>query len=95
MRPCRVHAKLAAVSKEMLDSIAYTLGTMMENERPCTNGISVMFNMDGFGMSNFATDYWFNLMSMLQGKIVPLRVNNLFIVNPPTWFGNIWNLTTQ
>jgi CRAL/TRIO domain len=77
----------------VLDSIAYTLGTMMENEQSCTNGVAVLFHMDGFSMSNFATDYWFNLMSMLQGKIVPVRVSNLFIVNPPTWFGNIWNLT--
>ena len=83
VRPCRVIAKPAAVSKEVLDSMAYTLGTMMENELPCTNGICVMFNMDGFGMSNFATDYWFNLMSMLQGKIVPYSFNkrlSLFLV---------------
>jgi CRAL/TRIO domain len=93
MRPCRVIAKPAAVSKEVLDSMAYTLGTMMENEQSCTNGVAVLFNMDGFNMSNFATDYWFRLMSLLQGKIVPLRVSSLYIVNPPLWFGNIWNLT--
>lgn len=65
----------------------------MEREEPCTKGIAVMFNMNDFGMSNFATDYWFQLMTLLQGQKVPARVNLLLIVNAPDWFGTtIWKI---
>merc|ERR1711920_793797 len=42
-------------------------------------------------MSNFSVDYCLQFMNMLQGKI-PVRVRMFLIVNPPTWFGMIWNI---
>jgi CRAL/TRIO domain len=94
MRLSRHAAKTSSSnSVSMLENVAYVLSTMMEREEPCTKGICAMFNMKDFGMSNFATDYWFQLMTLLQGQKVPVRVNLLLIVNAPDWFGtSIWKI---
>jgi CRAL/TRIO domain len=94
MRLSRHEARTSSTnSGRMLESVAYVLSTMMEREEPCTKGIAVMFNMKDFGMSNFATDYWFQLMTLLQGQKIPVLVNMLLIVNAPDWFGtSIWNI---
>jgi hypothetical protein len=39
----------------------------------------------------FATDYWFQFMSLLQGRI-PVRINLFLLVNPPAWFGSVWKI---
>jgi CRAL/TRIO domain len=93
MRPSRCAAKKVTESKDVLHSLVYSLGTMMERESPCTHGVAFLANMDDFAMSNFATDYWFQFMSILQGVQMPVRVNLLLIVNPPEWFvSTIWNI---
>lgn len=91
MRPSRCAAKTAE-SRDVIHSLAYALNTMVEREAPCTQGVVFLANMDDFTMSNFATDYWFQLMSILQGNLVPVRVNLFLIVSPPEWFGTILNI---
>jgi hypothetical protein len=91
MRPSRCAAKTAE-SRDVIHSLAYAFSTMVEREAPCTQGVALLANMMDFTMSNFATDYWFQFMSILQGQVVPVRVNLFLIVNPPEWFGTIWNI---
>ena len=50
-----------------------------------------MANMDGWKMVNFSVSYCHQFMMMLQGR-VPVRVRLFLIVNPPSWFGKIWNI---
>jgi hypothetical protein len=42
-------------------------------------------------MENFNFDYCYQFMRTLQGKF-PVRVRLFLIVNPPGWFGKIWNM---
>lgn len=92
MRPSR-HCVKTTDTRVVLDILGYTLSTMMEREEPCSKGVVLLANMEGFAMCNYATDYWYQLMSMLQGQKVPVRIARFLIVNPPKWFKNIWNLT--
>jgi CRAL/TRIO domain len=41
--------------------------------------------------AQFTTDYWFEFMSLLQGRI-PVRINLFLLVNPPAWFGSVWKI---
>lgn len=66
------------------------MGTMLEKEQTCTDGIGVIMNMTDWNMSNFSVKYWHKLMTTLQGRRVPTRVSMLLVVNPPSWFGSIW-----
>lgn len=68
------------------------MGTMLEKEQACIDGIGVIANMTDWKMANFSVKYWHKLMMTLQGKRVPARVVMLLIVNPPSWFGSIWTI---
>jgi CRAL/TRIO domain len=92
MRPSR-HSARSVSSTEVLESVAYTISTMMEREESCNRGIPFLANMEDFTMSNFSIKYWRKLMLILQGDTVPVRVHLFLIVNPPAWFGTIWKLT--
>merc|ERR1711862_412624 len=64
---------------------------MVEKEKPCTEGIGFVANMDDWTFSNFSTSYCLNFMKLLQGR-VPVRVRLFLIVDPPSWFGKIWSI---
>lgn len=76
----------------MIDNLVYAMGTMLEKEQACIDGIGVIANMTDWKMANFSVKYWHKLMMTLQGKRVPARVVMLLIVNPPSWFGSIWTI---
>merc|ERR1712151_403688 len=64
---------------------------MVEKEKACTEGIGFVANMDDWTFTNFSVSYCLNFMKMLQGRI-PVRVRLFLIVNPPSWFGQIWDI---
>jgi len=74
----------------IIDNLVYVMGTMLEKEQACIDGIGVIANMTDWKMCNFSVKYWHKLMMTLQGRRVPARVSMLLIVNPPSWFGSIW-----
>lgn len=78
-------------TKQIIDNLAYCMQTMCERENACTEGIGFMAYMKDWKMENFSVNYCYQFMMMLQGR-VPVRVRMFLIVNPPSWFGTIWNI---
>lgn len=76
----------------VIDNLAYCMNSMLEKEAASTQGIAFLAYMNDWTMKNFSTDYCFKFMQMLQGNRIPVRVNLFLIVNPPRWFGKVWNI---
>ena len=79
-------------TETMIDNLAYVMHTMLEKESADHDGISFLANMTDFRMKNFNIDYCFRFMMMLQGYVVPVRVQLFLIVDPPSWFDKIWSI---
>jgi hypothetical protein len=91
MKPARYFPKKTSTST-IIDNLAYCMSAMVEgSEKSCTEGIGFIANMDSWTFSNFSVSYCLNFMKMLQGKI-PVRVRMFLIVNPPSWFDQIWKV---
>ncbi len=91
MRPSRYFPKKTSTST-IIDNLAYCMSCMVESsEKSCTEGIGFVANMDDWSFTNFSVSYCLNFMKMLQGRI-PVRVRLFLIVNPPSWFGSIWDI---
>jgi hypothetical protein len=91
MKPARYFPKETS-TQSIIDNLAYVMNTMLERERPCTEGVGFLANMDTWAMKNFDVNYCYNFMMTLQGFVVPVRVQLFLIVNPPSWFGVIWKI---
>jgi CRAL/TRIO domain len=91
MRMQRYSPKEDAVST-IIDTLVYVMNTMMEGEETCTDGIALVSNMSGFKMHNFSLAYFHKFVLALQGRKLPTRVNMWLLVNPPAWFGSIWQI---
>jgi hypothetical protein len=91
MKPARYFPKETS-TRSIIDNLAYVMNTMLERERPCTDGIGFLANMDTWAMKNFDVNYCYKFMMTLQGFVVPVRVQLFLIVNPPSWFGVIWKI---
>lgn len=89
MRPSRFFPGKESTDK-IIDNLVYVMGTMLEKEQACVDGIGIIMNMTDWKMANFSVKYWHKLMMTLQGRRVASRVSMLLIVNPPSWFGSIW-----
>lgn len=90
MRPAVYYPNKTPV-QDVIDNLVYVMASMREqNHKNAKNGIAFLANMDGWSMDNFSIEYCYAFMQALQGKIVPAKVSHFFIVNPPSWFGNIW-----
>jgi hypothetical protein len=90
MRPSRYFPDETS-AKEIIDNLAYCMNTMVEKEKNCKEGIAFIAYMNDCKMKNFSFDCCYKFMTMLQGKM-PVRVRLFLIVNPPGWFGKIWNM---
>jgi len=90
MRPSRYFPNKTP-TRAIIDNLAYCMGAMLEKEKASTEGIAFMANMADWDFSNFSASYCHQFMMILQGR-VPVRVRLFLIVNPPSWFGKIWNI---
>mmetsp|Transcript_33606 Transcript_33606/g.77527 ORF Transcript_33606/g.77527 Transcript_33606/m.77527 type:complete len:180 (-) Transcript_33606:91-630(-) len=89
-RPSRYNPKTSSTNS-ILDNLVFVMNCMMEKEKSATGGIGLIANMTEFKMTNFTVSYWHKLMTTLQGRRSPARVELFLIVNPPAWFkSNIW-----
>jgi hypothetical protein len=52
MRPARYFPS-ETPAKTIIDNLAYVMNTMLENERPCTDGIGFLACMNDWTMRNF------------------------------------------
>lgn len=91
MKPSRYHPKHTPTSL-VIQNLAYIMNCMLEKKANAENGIAFLANMNDWTFEHFSTDYCRQFMNMLQGKLVPVRVTMFFIVNPPQWFGKVWQI---
>lgn len=91
MRPSRYFPE-SNDTNIIIDSLCYVLNDLSATEENCRNGVAVVANMKGWTIENFSLDYWALLMQTLQGQMVPTKIELFLIVNPPSWFGNIWKI---
>ena len=91
MRMQRYSPKEDAVST-IIDTLVYVMNSMMEREETCTDGIALVSNMSGFKMHNFSMAYFHKFILALQGRKLPTRINMWLLINPPAWFGSIWQI---
>ena len=104
MRPSRYTPKEMSTSS-IIDNLVYVMDHCQNvvqasqmyaprsgSQRLPTNGIAFIANMNDWTMSNFCTEYCFQFMQTLQGHKFPAKVSLFLIVNPPKWFGKIWQI---
>lgn len=78
-------------TEQIIDNLVYCMESMVEKQKSCEEGIAFLANMNDWGFSNFSVSYCHQFMMTLQGR-VPVRVRMFLIVNPPSWFGQIWRI---
>jgi len=91
MRPSRYFPKQTKTST-VIDNLAYVMKVMLERERSSTDGIAFMANMAGWEMTNFSMNYCLQFMKCLQAEHFPVEVRKFLIIDPPSWFGQIWKI---
>mmetsp|Transcript_22899 Transcript_22899/g.38944 ORF Transcript_22899/g.38944 Transcript_22899/m.38944 type:complete len:177 (+) Transcript_22899:230-760(+) len=89
MNPSRLFPKRDSVTF-MVDHLTYMMGCMLEREHTLAYGICIVADFSDFTMANFTVQFFHRMLLVLQGRLVPTRVEAFLIVNPPPWFGNIW-----
>ncbi|CAJ1938874.1 unnamed protein product [Cylindrotheca closterium] len=68
----------------IVENLVYVIKSMRENHtRNRTHGIGLLINMDGWEPKNFSKTYWVQFMRILEGTVVPARIEMVLIVNPP------------
>ena len=67
----------------LLDSMSYVLNSMSRNVDQCRKGIVMIVNMDGYSMKNFHNDTQMKMTRLAEGDIIPTRIVDILIVNPP------------
>jgi hypothetical protein len=91
MRPSRYSPKKAPTST-IIDNLVYVMNTYATKDPENKKGMTFIANMNDWTMANFSTDYCFKFMQCLQGRSFPAEVSLFLIVNPPKWFGSVWNI---
>eukprot|EP00980_Cylindrotheca_fusiformis_P011557 scaffold2737_cov99-Cylindrotheca_fusiformis.AAC.3 len=91
MRPSRYNPTKTP-AKKIIENLCYILNDRSNTRQQALDGVAFVANMKGWTMQNFSMDYCRQFMHGLQGHIVPTRVELFLIVNPPSWFRNVWKL---
>ena len=92
MRPSR-YIPSETSTKTIINNLAYVIQSMQSRSSYAeTHGIGFIANMDDWTMSNFDIQYCYQFMFMLQGYVIPVKVQLFLIVNPPSWFGKVWKI---
>lgn len=92
MRPSRYFPK-ETPTQVIIDNLCYVMQEMLkESTHAQTQGIGFIANMDDWKMKNFDVRYAHRFMMVLQGALVPAKVQLFMIVNPPPWFRIIWKI---
>eukprot|EP00980_Cylindrotheca_fusiformis_P011555 scaffold2737_cov99-Cylindrotheca_fusiformis.AAC.1 len=93
MRPSRYIAQ-SGTSSKLIENLCYVLNDMSNTKEECLNGVAVVMNMIGYEENNVDNEYWFQVMQVLLGNLVPTRVNLLLIVDAPSFFhSKVWKQT--
>jgi len=94
MRPSRFLPKERHATSSVIRNLVYVMNqidTAYPKNQPC-HDICFIANMSLWTMKHFSTDYCLKFMQCLQGQVFPVKVSLFLIVNPPSWFGNVWKI---
>jgi len=91
MDPSRFNPK-DSDAKSVIDAIVYCMNVIQEKESVCTKGIVFVANMAGWTMENFEESFCGDLMKVLQGFVVPVKVKRCLIIDPPDCFKAVWDI---
>mmetsp|Transcript_24922 Transcript_24922/g.61297 ORF Transcript_24922/g.61297 Transcript_24922/m.61297 type:complete len:307 (-) Transcript_24922:1722-2642(-) len=76
----------------LLDNICYVLNDMSKSIDQCRNGVVMLVNMDGYSMKNFHNDTQMKMTRITEGQVIPTRIVDILIVNPPKFFKRLWKV---
>mmetsp|Transcript_12413 Transcript_12413/g.29552 ORF Transcript_12413/g.29552 Transcript_12413/m.29552 type:complete len:287 (+) Transcript_12413:23-883(+) len=93
MRPSRYTGNKN--SQSMVESLCYVLNDLSKSQSQCRAGVTVVVNMKKWARENFDQEMWVKMIRILQGDLVPTKVQNLLLVDPPEEFRNVWSLLEQ
>ncbi|CAJ1967841.1 unnamed protein product [Cylindrotheca closterium] len=76
----------------LLDNMCYVLNDMSRTIDQCRNGVVMIVNMEGYSMKNFHNDTQMKMTRITEGHVVPTRIVDILIVNPPKFFKRLWKV---
>jgi len=91
MRPSRYEPS-ALNNSCLLDNLCYVLNDMSRTVEQCRNGVVMLVNMDGYTMKNFHGETQLKMARITEGLVVPTRLVEILIVNPPKFFSRLWKM---
>ncbi|CAJ1949993.1 unnamed protein product [Cylindrotheca closterium] len=74
----------------LVDNLCYILNQGCRTERGCRNGMAFLANMHGFSARNIHHGTIVKMVQMLQGDMVPTKIEFVIIVDPPAIFTRAW-----
>jgi len=91
MEPGRFNPKVSD-AESVIDAIVYCMNVMQEKESACTDGIVFLANMSGWNASDLDASLCGDLVKVLQGFVVPVKVKRCLIVDAPECFEIAWDV---
>jgi hypothetical protein len=75
--------------------LIFVMNCMHETEANCVNGIGLIADLTDFSMANCSIQYMSKFLMLVQGRQFPVKVESIFFVNAPKWFGAVWGIMKQ
>eukprot|EP00977_Amphora_coffeiformis_P025446 scaffold19879_cov174-Amphora_coffeaeformis.AAC.3 len=88
--PSRINPKEDSV--EMIKSLLiYAINSVYERHRSPRRRAALIMNLSDWNMDeHFGLDQWLHIIDILQGHVLPIRVSQILLVNPPKDFDRTW-----
>lgn len=67
----------------LLDTLCYVLNDMSRTIDQCRNGVVMIVNMSGYTMKNYNSETQMKMAKIIEGHVIPTRIVEILIVNPP------------
>ncbi|KAL3927594.1 MAG: hypothetical protein SGBAC_013024 [Bacillariaceae sp.] len=82
----------AEMSSEMLiQNVLYVFNEMSMTEEQCRNGVAMIVDLNGWTFKNFTNECTNKFLKAVQHQ-VPTKLESVYIVNAPRWFGKVWKM---
>lgn len=67
----------------LMDNLCYVLNDMSRSIDQCRNGVLLILNLEGLSIKHHHTDTQRKLSQIFEGHVVPTRIVQILLVNPP------------
>lgn len=82
-------------SQMMVESLCYVLNDLSSTQSQCRVGVTMIVNMKKWARDNFDQEMWVKMIRILQGDLVPTKVNTVLLVDAPEDFRTVFELLEQ